>query len=176
MEAVIEVDQTKWTITRQRALVSNRPHGLRTRFWFNEHSQISLAVIKEETTMNKVMKQYTREFLLAMGLYAILVFGTSYIIHQMENSIWRYPIAILPVLPMILGVVAYLRLLNRIDELQQKIHLNAISLAAGATGIITFTIGFLQTVGFPDLSWIFIFPLLIALWGISILIFTLRYS
>jgi len=89
---------------------------------------------------------------------------------------WRFPAAVLPVVPMALEVYVFLRYLNAIDELQQKIQLNAIGFAASLTGLITLTIGFLENAGLPRLSWTFVFPLMVALWSVGMILFTRRYS
>ncbi len=53
------------------------------------------------------------------------------------------------------------------DELQRRIQLEAFAFSFGATGIVTFSYGLLTYVGFPVISWVWIFPLMVALWGIS---------
>jgi len=50
--------------------------------------------------------------------------------------------------------------------LQRLIHTRAITLAAGLVGIGTFTYGLLQSFAdFPAINLVWIFPLLIAIWG-----------
>jgi hypothetical protein len=62
------------------------------------------------------------------------------------------------------------------DELQRRIHLNAVGFGFGATAIITFTYGFLELVGFPAISYIWVLPLMTALWGVGAVVATRRYS
>jgi hypothetical protein len=57
----------------------------------------------------------------------------------------------------------------------QKVQLNAIAIAAGATGIITFSYGFLENVGFPSVSWMFVFPMMIVIWGIALFVLERKY-
>jgi hypothetical protein len=61
------------------------------------------------------------------------------------------------------------------NELQQRIQLEALGFSFGATAILTFTYGFLQNVGFSDLNWTWVVPLMIGLWGIGQIVAGRRY-
>ncbi len=126
--------------------------------------------------MDKTTRRYLRHFLVIMVLYVISVVISVRQLPLLKGTVGRIVAAIAPVLPLLLLVWAFLKYLNNVDELQQKIHLNAIAWAAGMTGLITMTIGFLENVGLPRLSWLYIFPLMMALWGIGLAFFTRRYS
>ena len=117
--------------------------------------------------MDAATKRYLKEFLPAMALYAITVIATSWALERMGETPLRFFVAILPVIPMVFALLAFLRWLNSLDELQQRIQLNAIAFAAGATGMLTFAWGFLESAGAPCLSWTFIFPLMILFWGLG---------
>ena len=125
--------------------------------------------------MNTVTRTYVRQFVIAMVGYSILVPLTIWVIGRMDETIWRIPMALMPVIPASFALQAFIRYLNGIDEFMQKVHFNAIAVAAGATGMITFSYGFLENVGFPSLSWTFIFPMMIAIWGIALFAFERRY-
>ncbi|MBV7336826.1 cytochrome P450 [Chloroflexi bacterium TSY] len=107
--------------------------------------------------------------------YPIVLFTSITLLKQYPDAAWRPIVAVAPVIPILFGLRAFLRALNQMDELQRRIQLNAIAFAAGATGMVTVTYGFLENAGFPQLSWIWIFPMLIALWGISLPIVGRRY-
>jgi hypothetical protein len=68
-----------------------------------------------------------------------------------------------------------MRLLADSDELQQRLHLLAITVAAVLTGFITFTYGFLENLGFPPFPTIWILPMMITLWGLGLGYFSRRY-
>jgi hypothetical protein len=129
-----------------------------------------------EEIMNKAAKSYTLEFGLSMSAYVILLFGSIWLLKQMPDSPWRFALAILPVLPLLFALGSFLRFLGRLDELQLRIQLNAISFAAGATGMIALTVGFLGNAGLPQPSWIWIFPMMVMLWGIGGAIAHRRYQ
>ncbi|MCO5189533.1 MAG: hypothetical protein M9928_03850 [Anaerolineae bacterium] len=125
--------------------------------------------------MKAANRTYMRQMIVAMGFYVVLVIVSVWLIGRMEETIWRIPIALLPVIPAAFALRAFIRYLNSIDEFMQKMQLNAIAIAAGATGMITFAYGFLENAGLPRLSWTFIFPLMIAIWGIALTIIERRY-
>jgi len=126
--------------------------------------------------MNQAGKQYLRELGLASVAYAVVLIIAITLINRLPGSPWRVPLALLPVIPAGFMLVALVRFLERIDELQRRIQLEAIALSAGATAIVTFAYGFLELVGFPHLPLIWIFPLMIVLWGISLAISSRRYQ
>lgn len=129
--------------------------------------------------MKPYAKRYMRDFLLAMAAYSGLVVFSIWLLDQMPEtaeSVWRYGIAILPMLPLLFALAAFLRYLEQIDELQQRLQLQAISFAAGATGLITLTWGLLENTGLPHLSVIWVFPMMVALWGLAQIVLARRYA
>ena len=126
--------------------------------------------------MNQAAKHYTREFIVTTIAYAVVIIVSRLILNNLETSPWRFPIALLPIIPVIYMVISFTRFLGTIDELQQKIQLQAIGFAAGTTGLLTFAYGFLEVVGFPKFSLFFVFPMMILLWGLGLSYFTRRYQ
>jgi hypothetical protein len=114
--------------------------------------------------------------LLAVGVYALLVFFSVELLKRMDEAPWRFLIAGLPMLPLIFAFRSFLRYLSTMDELQHRIQLQAIGFAAGAAGMLTLTYGFLENAGLPRLSMIWVFPLLCLLWGGASLLLTRRYQ
>jgi hypothetical protein len=125
--------------------------------------------------MNQASKNYARDFTVTMIAYAVIIIVSRLILNNLGDTFWRFPIALLPVIPVIFLILTFMRYLAAIDELQQKIQLQAIGFASGTTGLMTFAYGFLELVGFPRLSTFFIFPMMIMLWGIGLSYFSRRY-
>lgn len=122
-------------------------------------------------------KLYVKEFSLAMGAYVIVLIGSIALINVSPNSAWwRIPLALAPVVPALFALGTYMRFFSRIDELQRRIQSEALAFGFASAGILTFSYGFLENVGFPRLSWIFVFPLMIAMWGIGAAIAARRYQ
>ena len=125
--------------------------------------------------MKEHSRIYLRDFIGAMAAYMFLLIGSLVFIPLLQESPWRFAVAVLPVIPLLFALAAYLRFLNHMDELQQRIQLNALALAAGVVGMVSFTAGLLENVGIPQLSLTLIFPLMIACWGIASMYFTWGY-
>lgn len=121
-----------------------------------------------ETTMRQATKRYLVEFGTSMFTYAVVLTVAIELIQAYPHATWRALVAVAPVIPIGFALWAFLRALGRMDELQRRIQLNAIGVGFGATGIVTFTYGFLELVGFPTMMAIF--------WGIGAVISTRRYA
>jgi hypothetical protein len=119
-------------------------------------------------------RAYTREFGLAMAAYVIVVLVSIKLVGGLDQPI-RTLVALTPLIPAALALVAYLRFLGRMDELGRRIQLEALAFGFGAAGMLTFAYGFLENAGSPELSYIWVFPLMIALWGVGGAIASYRY-
>ena len=125
----------------------------------------------------QVTRRYIKEFLIAMSMYVIVLIVSISILNRLElPKLWQIVISIAPALPVAFIILVLMRLLINSDELQQRVQLLATSFAAALTGLITFSYGFLENVGFPKFPTFLIFPLMIVLWGISLAYFSKRYE
>lgn len=125
----------------------------------------------------EVQKRYFKEFSVSMGSYVVLLIASISALTKFElPKVAQIVIALIPVIPTVFVVIAVMRALRDSDELQQKIQLQAVTFSAIVTGLITFSYGFLENIGFPHLPSLFIFPLMIALWGIGVGIFSVKYQ
>lgn len=120
-------------------------------------------------------RTYTRELLVAMAAYVAAVFVTVKLTPDVD-PVLRVPFVLIPLIPSAFALRAYLRFLGRMDELGRRIQLEALAIGFGAAGMLTFAYGFLENAGFPQLSYIWVFPLMIFLWGIGGAIATRRYQ
>jgi hypothetical protein len=125
--------------------------------------------------MRAAGRAYVLEFGGAMLLYTIVIVVSVTLLKAQPHAAWRVPVALSPVVPAALAVAAFVRFLARMDDLQRRIQLEALGLAFGVTGILTFAYGFLEGIGFPHLSLIFIFPAMVALWGLGAAVTSWRY-
>lgn len=126
--------------------------------------------------MNSAARTYTIQFLGAMVAYVILLFVSIYLLENNPTAPWRGVVAALPAIPTLLGLLAFIRFLGRMDEMQRRIQFDAIAFAAGATAILTFTWGLLENAGFPHISLIWVLPLMAVLWGIATGVSAARYQ
>ncbi|HET6262075.1 MAG TPA: hypothetical protein VFG99_07530 [Chloroflexia bacterium] len=128
--------------------------------------------------MEKAGRAYLAQFVGAMIAYVIVLTASVLTLRSYPDpdAAWRIPVALLPVVPAILLMMAFVRYMRGIDELQRQIQLEALALGFGGTAVLTFGYGFLQGVGLPLLNWTFVFPLMVGLWGIGVAIAGRRYQ
>lgn len=110
-----------------------------------------------------------------MAAYTVLVIISVTLLKSIDSGAGRYALAVLPVTPLPFAVLAFVRSMRRMDELQRRIQLEAISFGFGTTLLITLTIGFLENAGLPRLSWIWVTPLMIPLWSLGLFIANRHY-
>jgi len=123
------------------------------------------------------MKRYTKEFTSAMVAYIVTLIVSIAVLQRYEFSkFWQVMLSLMPAVPVLLVVIAMIRALKDSDELQQRVQLLATSFAAALTGLITFTYGFLENVGFPKFPTFLVFPMMIMIWGLSLGYFSRRYQ
>ncbi|HOA25767.1 MAG: hypothetical protein WBH90_11325 [Aggregatilineales bacterium] len=120
-------------------------------------------------------RRYVIHFGSAMAAYAVVLTISILLIQAYEDAWWRYFVAVAPVVPIIFAVMAVVRRVRTLDELQQRIQLEALAFAFCATAIVTFTYGFLELVGLPHLDWLWVFPLMCSLWAVGLGIASWRY-
>ena len=120
-------------------------------------------------------RAYARELLIAMAAYVVAVLVTVKLTPDVD-PVLRVPFVLIPLIPSAFALRAYLRFLGRMDELGRRIQLEALAIGFGAAGMLTFAYGFLENAGFPQLSYVFVFPLMIFLWGIGGAVASRRYQ
>ena len=87
----------------------------------------------------------------------------------------KYAVAVLSVLPALGVPFAVLRYCQSMDELQLRIQLESLAFAFVAASIATFTYGFLQNAGLPDVSWVWVWPVMGLCWLVGQLVARRRY-
>ncbi|MHB8611630.1 MAG: hypothetical protein ACYDAL_04255 [Candidatus Dormibacteraceae bacterium] len=115
------------------------------------------------------------EFGLAMLAYLMVLVGSVVVVQANPEASWRYLVVVLPVGPAAFVVWLFLRALARLDEMHQRIQMQAFGFSLGATALVTFGYGFLEGAGLPHLSWTYVLPLMAVLWALGAAIFTWRY-
>ena len=120
-------------------------------------------------------RSYLVEFGGAMLAYVIVLPISIALVQAHPHAAWRVPVALTPVIPAAVALWAFVCQVRRMDELQRHIQFDALVMSCGATALLTFSYGFLENVGFPPLSLIWILPLMVALWGLSVAVTSYRY-
>jgi len=126
----------------------------------------------------QVHKRYLRDMFVAMIAYSIFLIASITILQKdwIQIRAFIILISITPAVPVAFVILAIMRALRDSDELQQRVQLMATSFSAAVTGLVTFSYGFLENVGFPKFPTFLVFPMLIAIWGIALGYFGRKYQ
>lgn len=127
--------------------------------------------------MDKNAKRYMIEFGLSMALYSVtLVLSITLLKGQEGITSGNIALALMPAVPTALALASFIRYLITMDELQQRIQLLSIGFAAAVTGLLSFSYGLLENIGFPHLPLLWVAPFMIVAWGLGTWIFSKRYK
>ncbi|WP_343226403.1 hypothetical protein [Luteimonas sp. S4-F44] len=126
-----------------------------------------------------VQRRYVRDMTTGMVGYMALLFASLLLLRVVEVPTLRALIALLPVAPIGLLLRAMLRFIRGVDELQQRIELEAICIAAALVSFGYMTGGFLQAAQVIDVpasaAMLWVFPLVCGLYGIAKSVVARRY-
>ncbi|MCA0350867.1 MAG: hypothetical protein LCH85_02620 [Chloroflexi bacterium] len=110
-----------------------------------------------------------RQLIIAFVLFPILLMSVMLALPNLPESPWRALLAIVPLVPVGLGIQAMYRAISGLDEFQRHIQLLALAFAVGATSFLTCGYGLLQVlVDLPQLSWLWVLPLLTTCWSFGL--------
>jgi hypothetical protein len=125
-----------------------------------------------------LLRKTAIRFIIGMVGYAIVLSVSIFILARAQlPTPLAVVIALLPVLPFLLVMAAVIGGVRQQDELQRRIHLEAVVIAALVTGAITFSYGLLEVSGLvPHLTFVWVAPLMIALWGVAAAIISRHYQ
>jgi Kef-type K+ transport system membrane component KefB len=117
-----------------------------------------------------------RILLLALGL-ALAVVAAAWLGRQFPlRSPARIAIALFQGAALAVLIVASARPMRRYDELQRRIHVEALAMAFVATAILGTTYGFLVNAGLPEIDWgAWLWPAMTGLWVVSLFVAGRRY-
>ncbi|MGE3468052.1 MAG: hypothetical protein AB7J13_14115 [Pyrinomonadaceae bacterium] len=120
-----------------------------------------------------------RSFLIMGGLALVTSIAVVSVLFRWWDLgvIARLILALIPVAAYIIFLIGYLRLIRMTDELQRKIHLEALAIAFPSSAVVIFSFEYLRKAGFitefkPDYALI----VMVIFWGIGFLIAWKRYQ
>jgi len=112
-------------------------------------------------------RRYALEFSISMVAYAVILIVSIMAIERGLPPALKLVFALLPLIPIVFVFAAVVRYMSSIDELQRRIHIESLALAAGITALLAITYGFLETVGLPHLSAWFTYAAVLVAWLIA---------
>lgn len=126
-------------------------------------------------------RRYLREFLPPMVAYVVVLFLSLWLLKRIDGpSGLRAAVALLPALPIALGLRAIVRYIRDTDEMQRRIELEAVSIATAFVAMLYMSAGFLQLASVIDIpagvAMIWMFPLLCLSYGLAKIVVSQRYG
>jgi len=100
----------------------------------------------------KIQRSYRIELLGALAVYVLLLVGSIRLGRPMAGGVLRTVVLLSPMLGFGLAIRSIARHVARVDEYIRVRLLENIALAAAITCALSFSYGFLETAGYPQLS------------------------
>ena len=133
-----------------------------------------------DTGTPALRSRYLREFLPAMAAYVLTLFLSIWLLKRVEEPGLRALVALMPVPTIGMALRAIIRYIRDVDELQQRIELEAVSFAAAFVSMVYITGGFLQLAKVVDIpsgvAMIWVFPMICASYGLAKIVVARRYQ
>ena len=123
----------------------------------------------------ELQKHYMRRFMVSMFAYVATILSSVYYLKDIDIGVLERFIAVTPMIPIVFATISLVKAVREMDELEQRIQKEATVTAAIIVGLLTFTYGFLEGVGFPRLEVIWILPSLLACQGLAKIAITRSY-
>jgi hypothetical protein len=143
---------------------------------------LSQTPVRNDDRLTPPIQRYLRWLLVSMSMYATLLVTSLLVLRELpaDAIALRAAFGLLPVLPLLLLVWAFVRYVREADEMQRQIELQAVGLAAMATGIGFMVVGFLANAGVfalkGELVAILVLPALFGSYGITKLVVNRSYG
>jgi len=115
----------------------------------------------------KLSQQYLRELGSSIAIYLAILIPSLMYGPGMADGALKTAVLTAPVLGFFLMIWAIARQVQRMDEYQQRMTLESLSLSAAITAAITFTYGFLENAGYPRLSMFVVWGIMGSAWAIT---------
>ena len=140
--------------------------------WWRDHC--------EEEYSSRASRDYRRRMWPAMILYTAIVFASTWLLKHYQMAMpLRALIAVAPALPISFVLYAFLRYLRTVDEMQRRIEMEAVGVAALIVSQVYLAGGFLQlgkVIDIPSgVAMIWVFPLMCFTYAIGKFLATRRY-
>lgn len=133
-----------------------------------------------DSALPSLARRYYREFFPPMLAYVLVMLGWKRLLGGVDSLWLRMVIALLPALLLLLVIRAVARFVRDSDEMQRRIELESIALAAGLLCAGYMTAGFLQAADMITLPasevMLWVFPALCIAYGMIKIVNARRYQ
>jgi hypothetical protein len=118
------------------------------------------------------LKPFTIALLLFLGIFAIAWISEAFVY---QIVVLRYIILLFPLIPLIFAASYFSKAIGALDELQQRIQIEALAFSLGGLLLIGIAVGLLELAGLPEPNWIWVTVLGFVLWGVGQWVAARRY-
>jgi hypothetical protein len=108
--------------------------------------------------------RYTASMLISLAFYAAALVVSLTLLKRGVAAPWKYWVAVMPIFPALGIPWAVIQVCRSMDELQLRIQLEGLAIAFALAAVTTFTYGFLQNAGLPQVSWVWVWPVMGVCW------------
>jgi hypothetical protein len=117
-----------------------------------------------------------RELIGGFGIFVVVLIFSLLLRSRLAYTFWGPIVILAPVFPAIFLGYIMARSIGLLDELQQRIQLEALAFSLANTALLTFVLGLMQIEGemYINLTWVL--PIAAAFWGIGLFIARRRYK
>ncbi|MFS8137434.1 MAG: hypothetical protein ACMG50_04820 [Thermomonas sp.] len=134
-----------------------------------------------DTGTPALRSRYLREFLPAMAGYVVTLFLSVWLLKRgVDEPALRALVALLPVPAIGMALRAIIRYIRDVDEMQQRIELEAVSFATAFVSMMYIAGGFLQLAKVIDIpsgvAMIWVFPLICLSYGLAKMVVSRRFQ
>lgn len=112
----------------------------------------------------EMYRKYYLELFGSLFLYAAVLVPALHYGKDLPAGILKTDVMVLPMIPALLCVWAIARHFGRMDEYLRLQTLETLGISFGVTAVATFTYGFLENAGFPQLTMFYVWPLMGFVW------------
>lgn len=116
-------------------------------------------------------RSYFRGLMGSMSAYVVVLCASIWLLKRVDPLPLRAAIALAPMLPIGFAIRAMVRYVRGLDEMQQRIELEAVSVATVLVSMLYMTGGLLQSAGLlrvsGEVAMIWVFPLVTVAYGVA---------
>ena len=130
-----------------------------------------------DCTPSPETRRWNQRFLLISLGIGVVVIAAAWVARQFPlRSPMRIAMALVQGGATAVIIIGSARSIRRLDEMQQRIHLDALAFAFAGTGLLATAYGFLVNAGLPDIDWGgIVWPAMVGLWVIGLIIANRRF-
>lgn len=133
-----------------------------------------------DSAPRSLARRYYREFFPPMACYVIVMLIWKRLLDGVDATWLRVVVALLPAAFVALVIRAVARYVRDSDEMQRRIELESVGIAAGLTGATFMSAGFLQSAKLIDVpatqAMLWVFPALCLFYGVVKVVIARRYA